>query len=1241
MAEQTLSPESLTTVALRAALRAQPTFRPTAAAETIDSPNDLREILGAMYVCAWSGFCVFLSAYDRELIVSAIRAARRIVSTWQFTDRPEFAAAAATEMYLLRSPEMRLDLDKLISASKMLEPQTFAAAAMSAIEADLALLAQEPDPGLFARRPLWLQQPPSNWQQLIDEYASYLGHAGVGEIAQGYLDGIRAVGRGEFDWEILHLTVSRWLEERKSPRKEKRRQAPESRPADVPSPSQVDLTGYSFSYGSLQIIANAVDHLRARERNALSATAVLLEMAELGQPTIDPQWIGDFVRQAVSPFPKQYAAALQNAGFRPNRHRVAADDPAVRNRMKSVLTLPGLASCLERARTLARDTTKSDTIAGRHLFASLILDPPSPFELGSIRVLTGIGLDIPLLRQRLYEWVRGYGDEDGAWRSALTGSATIPRRRAGFDADGTTGPDLLNIEQDVLALATLIAARDSSPPLSIGLFGDWGSGKTFFMNKLRHAVADLSAEARNADVMQRDHWFYKRIVQIEFNAWHYAEGNLWASMVEHILANLRFSEEPDATVTQQLQKHLIDRLGFAEQATAESEKKKAEAATKVTAAEAAVRDAKKEHDTKKEELQKLSRESVKRDFDLGGVTQAVSEALKPLGIVPAGKAVADIEASLRLARSVVERGHAGFTSLVRAKDRTDRWRSLLIILIGAPVATGLVTYLISLMTQAQIARISTVVTGAAGFLVAAARWIRQQAEWLAEQQEKIEGAHRKYDQALSAKLAEQAAQMANKEQELALAVQDYLVAQQRAEQARHEREAASAELAAATTPRLLGRFIQDRAASTDYRKHLGVLAVVRQDFQQLSRLIEEDNWRLAPDNPGEDKRYEGRLKKIASLAEEQADAATRINRIVLYIDDLDRCPPAKVVEVLQAVHLLLAFPLFVVVVGVDARWISRSLESRYRELLHVGDKEGAVDVAEMFGVARSEDYLEKIFQIPLWLRRMDGNAARRMVQGMLRSSTPPPKKNDGPFDSPPPEPNTTLTTSSDADKETAPPQGSAPPPQPAQTQKPDPRATDTGANDGGDSRSERQVTTAAVNPESLTVRDFEIGAIDSLSALLGRSPRALKRFVNVYRLIKAGLTPTEHDVFIRRSDAGLDDFAAVLFLLAVDTGLPRASTAVFDVLLAVNRDGSEIDVKEFVKRLDAHPEAANPEFATLKAWIERHKKSRWFQNDAVRQLATWAPRAMRHSFQAARIVGERSRTQPSRTSRSSSSSSRP
>jgi integrase len=43
------------------------------------------------------------------------------------------------------------------------------------------------------------------------------------------------------------------------------------------------------------------------------------------------------------------------------------------------------------------------------------------------------------------------------------------------------------------------------------------------------------------------------------------------------------------------------------------------------------------------------------------------------------------------------------------------------------------------------------------------------------------------------------------------------------------------ELANATFGRLLSRFIQDRAESNDYRKHLGLLALVRQDFADIQR----------------------------------------------------------------------------------------------------------------------------------------------------------------------------------------------------------------------------------------------------------------------------------------------------------------------------------------------------------------------------------------------------------------------
>ena len=83
---------------------------------------------------------------------------------------------------------------------------------------------------------------------------------------------------------------------------------------------------------------------------------------------------------------------------------------------------------------------------------------------------------------------------------------------------------------------------------------------------------------------------------------------------------------------------------------------------------------------------------------------------------------------------------------------------------------------------------------------------------------------------------------------------------------------------------------------------------------------------------------------------------------MLYIDDLDRCSAKDVVKVLQAVNLLLTFKLFVVVIGVDGRWLEASLSSHYDRLLR-----------------SPVEYLEKIIQLPFVLRPMSPDAYVAMV----------------------------------------------------------------------------------------------------------------------------------------------------------------------------------------------------------------------------------------------------------------------
>lgn len=1236
MAEFPFRPAAVAALATRAAIRAQPTFRVTGNL----THTDARELVEALHVCAWSGSVAFLgSSVPIERLYLCVEKAKSIVQQ-QASARPEMVSAQAFEQMALTqspdavkqalnqagslsaSPESLYNLTpfEVINASGLVLPPSFGQAAADAMRQDQDfVMGSGGDLYKLGSLPLWNGgSPPSEWFPILSEWSIMLGNLDLVDFQQSHLEMLHALEVGNFDWETPIPMIDEWGRRHGVPLIE-----PFSKMADVAQTSvpessvPFDLGNYELSFGAQNILQEAAAHAAAIDF-PVSTSIVLKEIVVQGRPGRALQWAADFLLNAVSA--TKFQETLARYRDESSSFQLSSAKQVASNRPQATIMKAGLAWSLNRAQEIAKETTGEATIRGRHLLAALLVDVPQPYTLGAHRLLAETGVDVPLLRQQMYEWLRGYGDNDLRWRAVLIGTGTEPRRKVEFAADIATGLDLIGIEQDVLALATLIAARDSSPPLSIGLFGDWGSGKTFFMGQLRSAIAQFSEEAREAGVMQRDLPFYKHIVQIDFNAWHYVEGNLWASMVEHILENLRISDDPNSTVTETLQKHWIAKLGFTEKAKAEAEQKQTEAATRVNQAKIAVQTVQEEHEKKKKELQELSRTSAARDFKLSGAFQVIKDALQPLGLQPLTEAAADLQSSLRQARSAVEGGNAVLSPLLHAKDKKDRWRSLLIILLGAPLAAAVIGWVLAALGADRIAQISAFASGAAGLLAGGARWIRKQAQWVSEQTKRVEEAQRTYDKALAQELAKTADKIAKTEQELELARQDYTLAQQRVEQARREQEAARSDLAAATTARLLGQFIQDRAASTDYRKHLGVLALVRQDFEKLSRLIEEDNWKLAP--PGQDdKRFDGRLKKFASLKEEIEDAGadTRINRIVLYIDDLDRCPPAKVVEVLQAVHLLLAFPLFVVVVGVDARWISRSLESRYRELLHFEEANAAVDITEMFGVARSEDYLEKIFQIPFWLRRMDAGTAQRMVQGLLGKRVSVATKSED------------KTAAADAKKARSPAgQNVARPSQSASERQPAdvlPQATPIGVNVAQSAGTPAPApnppkpTPIAPNLESLEIRDFELSAINELAPLLGRSPRALKRFVNLYRLIKAGLSQTQHNAFVRRSRDEIVGYQAVLFLLAVDTGLPRASRAVFDTLLLM-KETKDLGTKQFLEKMEKHPSANTADWDTLKDWILCLEGPEKFDR-GMTVIAEWVQRVARYSFQASDIEGSR------------------
>lgn len=129
-----------------------------------------------------------------------------------------------------------------------------------------------------------------------------------------------------------------------------------------------------------------------------------------------------------------------------------------------------------------------------------------------------------------------------------------------YDADAVSERDLIGVDRFVDAFAYLIAARTMQPPLAVGLFGNWGSGKTFLMRSVQRRVDEITRGARESNRDQAKIGVYKRVVQIEFNAWHYVEGNLWASLVDHIFSNLRTSAEEPRSQLDDRRKALTEKL---------------------------------------------------------------------------------------------------------------------------------------------------------------------------------------------------------------------------------------------------------------------------------------------------------------------------------------------------------------------------------------------------------------------------------------------------------------------------------------------------------------------------------------------------------------------------------------------------------------------------------------------------------------------------------------------------------
>ncbi len=97
-------------------------------------------------------------------------------------------------------------------------------------------------------------------------------------------------------------------------------------------------------------------------------------------------------------------------------------------------------------------------------------------------------------------------------------------------------------------------------------------------------------------------------------------------------------------------------------------------------------------------------------------------------------------------------------------------------------------------------------------------------------------------------------------------------------------------------------------------------------------------------------------------------------RIVVFIDDLDRCLPEGALEVLESMKLFFDFDGFVFVVGLDQQVVEWCIDHRYAEESDSEEDDG-------FRI-RGADYIKKIFQVPFALPPVSQRRAEELIEAV-------------------------------------------------------------------------------------------------------------------------------------------------------------------------------------------------------------------------------------------------------------------
>jgi hypothetical protein len=623
--------------------------------------------------------------------------------------------------------------------------------------------------------------------------------------------------------------------------------------------------------------------------------------------------------------------------------------------------------------------------------------------------------------------------------------------------------DRLGVGNDARIFARLLAAEETTLPLAVGLFGPWGGGKSFFMKLMHREMGALAGKKG----------YHSKIAHIEFNAWHYVDTDLWASLglriFEGIAEHLGGKQEiAVARERRELNAAIVS-----------NQRIKLDAEATIYAA-SAVRSAS-EANLHSKRLKRVWATFLLKLFGikLNGELDKLAAAIG----VSTPKDFEALKAAVGQARQVSKnwsRFAPGWLLRMPPWLRNPALIGTALMLALALDNWATIQEHIFNWLKIQVEPLTAALPIAVGY----ATWLKDRLATVRDLPEKLDNIIQQGEK-----------NFLPPKDELATLDAEIAALRIKADNAAVEIETAGERLRQAESGMLLYDHLTERAKDGRYVERQGVVAVLRRDLEHLKDYLGE-------------------------IDSEKA----KISRIVLYIDDLDRCEPSRVVEVLQAVHLLLAFPLFAVVVAVDPRWLERSLYDKYLPDHRNLSKE--LKDQEDFS---PRNYLEKIFQIPF---RLDPklNGFADMVDHLTAHMAPAPADSKTIIqDETPRQPAAGQPVAEDENAAEKQPEttASSDPPQPGEE-------TDK-------QEEQPQEPAKPAPPARLTLTKDEVEALKQVQPFIP-TPRAVKRMLNVYLLVRL------------RDEKAADDPLAVMTLLGLEIGFPAAGRQLLQTIATTTED---------------------------------------------------------------------------------------